>query len=248
MRQILPQNGTSVAIVGTIFERIGDNVPQADREGSRGVMTVSSILSFWAVAFLLIAVPGADWAFTISASLRGYAVLPAVLPAVGGLVLGYTMVTVVVAGGVGAVVAGTPAILTGLTVAGGGYLMWHGAMTFARPATPAAPTSPAAMPITNRAVLVKGVAVSGLNPKALLLFLALLPQFTDRHRAWPVAAQIAVLGLVFTLTCAIFYLALGLLTRTILHTRPATARTVSRVAGAAMVVIGGALLGDRLVA
>jgi threonine/homoserine/homoserine lactone efflux protein len=214
-------------------------------------MAVSSILGFWAVAFLLIAVPGADWAFTISASLRGYAVLPAVVPAVGGLVLGYAMVTAVVAGGIGAVVAGTPEILTGLTVVGGGYLMWQGAMTFARPAAPAvraAPAVAAATPVTNRAVLVKGIAVSGLNPKALLLFLALLPQFTDRHRGWPVAAQIAVLGLVFTLTCAVFYFVLGLLTRTVLHTRPATARTVSRVAGAAMVIIGGALLGDRLLA
>jgi len=209
-------------------------------------MAVSSILGFWAVAFLLIAVPGPDWAFTIGASLRGHAGRPTVLAAVGGLVLGYAMVTIVVAGGVGAMVAGTPAILTGLTVVGGGYLIWLGATTFARPATPAVPAAPAAPPATNRAVLLKGVAVSGLNPKALLLFLALLPQFTDRHRSWPVAAQIAVLGLVFTLTCAVFYLGLGLLARTLLHSRPATARTVSRVAGAAMVVIGGALLGNRL--
>jgi threonine/homoserine/homoserine lactone efflux protein len=208
-------------------------------------MAVSSILGFWAVASLLIALPGADWAFTISASLRGRAGLPTILAAVGGLVLGYAMMTVVVAGGVGAVVAGTPVILTGLTVVGGGYLMWLGAMTFARPAAPAVP-APAQPPITNRAVLVKGVAVSGFNPKALLLFLALLPQFTDRHRSWPVAAQIAVLGLVFTLTCAVFYLTLGSLARTVLHTRPATARTVSRAAGAAMVVIGGVLLGNRL--
>jgi len=204
-------------------------------------MAVSSILGFWAVAFLLIAVPGADWAFTISAGLRGNTVLPAV----AGLVLGYAMVTVIVAGGVGAVVAGTPAILTGLTVVGGGYLMWHGTTTFARPA---APTVPAATPATRWAILVKGFGVSGLNPKGLLIFLALLPQFTDRHRSWPVAAQIAVLGLVFTLTCAVFYLVLGSLARTVLHTRPAAARTVSRCAGAAMVVIGGVLLGDRLLA
>ncbi len=34
---------------------------------------------------------------------------------------------------------------------------------------------------TTRATLVKGVAVSGLNPKGLLVFLALLPQFTNPH-------------------------------------------------------------------
>ena len=31
-------------------------------------MAASSIATFWAVAFLLIIVPGADWAFTISAT------------------------------------------------------------------------------------------------------------------------------------------------------------------------------------
>ena len=43
---------------------------------------------------------------------------------------GYTALTLVVAAGVGAVVAESPAILTGLTIVGGAYLMWHGAMTF----------------------------------------------------------------------------------------------------------------------
>ena len=89
-------------------------------------MAVSSVLAFWVIALLLIVVPGADWAFTISAGLRGRSVVPAV----GGLVLGYTALTLVVAVGVGAVVAGSPAILTGLTIVGGAYLMWHGAMIF----------------------------------------------------------------------------------------------------------------------
>ncbi len=95
-------------------------------------MAAGSVLAFWLVALLLIVVPGADWAFTISAGLRGRSVLPAV----GGLVAGYAVVTMVVAAGVGALVAGSPAILTGLTLVGGLYLMWHGAMTFAKPATP----------------------------------------------------------------------------------------------------------------
>ena len=33
---------------------------------------------------------------------------------------------------------------------------------------------------------VKGLCVSGLNPKVFLLFLALLPQFTDATAPWPV--------------------------------------------------------------
>jgi threonine/homoserine/homoserine lactone efflux protein len=55
-----------------------------------------------------------------------------------------------------------------------------------------------------------------------------------------------VLGLVFTLTCAAFYLMLGSLARTILHTLPAAARAVSRLSGAGMVVVGALLIVDRL--
>ena len=98
-------------------------------------MPVGSLVAFWGVALLLIVVPGADWAFTISAGLRGRSVVPAV----GGLVLGYTGMTVVVAAGVGALVTGNPRALTALTVAGGGYLMWHGARTLAAPSAPDVP-------------------------------------------------------------------------------------------------------------
>jgi threonine/homoserine/homoserine lactone efflux protein len=95
-------------------------------------MPVASIVAFWGVALLLIIVPGADWAFTISAGLRGRSVVPAV----GGLVLGYAGMTVVVAAGVGAVVAHNPDALTALTVLGGGYLMWHGVRTVISPTSP----------------------------------------------------------------------------------------------------------------
>ncbi|MGI5163791.1 LysE family translocator [Spirillospora sp. CA-253888] len=203
-------------------------------------MAVGSVLAFWTVALLLIAVPGADWAFTISAGLQGRSVLPAV----SGLVAGYALVTAVVAAGVGALVAGSPALLTGLTVVGGLYLMWHGAMTFLRPAEP---RIPADVPTeTDWATFRRGVGVSGLNPKGLLIFVALLPQFTDPRDAWPVAGQIGVLGLAFMASCALFYLGLGTLTRATLHGRPAAARTVGRVAGAVMAGIGAWLLVERL--
>jgi threonine/homoserine/homoserine lactone efflux protein len=203
-------------------------------------MAVSSVLAFWIVALLLIVVPGADWAFTISAGLRGRSVLPAV----AGLVVGYAAVTLVVAAGVGALVAGSPAALTGLTLVGGLYLMWHGAATFARPSTPG--TSGHRLTGTDRAVFVRGIGVSGLNPKGLLIFLALLPQFTDRDGGWPIAGQIGVLGLTFTVTCAVFYLCLGALTRTVLYGRPAAAHLIGRLSGAAMVAVGAWLIIDRL--
>jgi threonine/homoserine/homoserine lactone efflux protein len=204
-------------------------------------MAPGSVLAFWLVALLLIAVPGADWAFTVSAGLRGHSVLPAV----GGLVLGYAAVTAVVAAGVGALVAGTPAVLTGLTVVGGAYLIWHGGTTFAHPPSPPATVDSATG--TDWHTFVLGIGVSGLNPKGLLIFVALLPQFTDPAASWPVAGQIGVLGLAFMATCAVFYFAVGSLARTVLHARPAVAGAVSRVSGAAMVVIGAAIIADRLI-
>lgn len=207
-------------------------------------MAIGSVLAFWAVALLLIVVPGADWAFTISAGLRGRSVYPAV----SGLVAGYAVVTLVVAAGIGALVAGSPALLTGLTLVGGLYLMWHGATTFARPATPGAPVDGAldGSAGTGWHTFLRGIGVSGLNPKGLLIFIALLPQFTDPHAPWPVAGQIGVLGLAFMATCALFYLCLGTVTRTVLHGRPSAARLIGRLSGAAMVGIGAWLLIDRL--
>ena len=205
-------------------------------------MAVGSIIAFWVVALLLIIVPGADWAFTIGSSLQGHSALAAV----SGLVLGYAAVTVIVAAGVGALVTGTPAVLTALTIVGGLYLIWHGARTFAHPAAADAPAGSGGR--TNRAVLVKGMGVSALNPKGLLLFLALLPQFANPHGSWPLAVQLGVLGLVFMLSCGAFYLCLGSFARKALHARPAAAGAISRFSGAAMIVIGVFLLVDRLIA
>jgi threonine/homoserine/homoserine lactone efflux protein len=204
-------------------------------------MAASSVATFWLIAILLIIVPGPDWAFTLSAGLRG----GSVAAAVGGLAIGYAAIASVVAAGVGTLVARTPGILTGLTVAGGLYLMWHGARTFAAPAAPvAAAGAPAGR---NRALLIRGIGVSGLNPKGLLVLLALLPQFASPRGSWPLSAQLGLLGLVFTLSCALFYLGLGSSARKVLLTRPRAAAAISRLSGAAMFVIGAALLIERLV-
>jgi threonine/homoserine/homoserine lactone efflux protein len=208
-------------------------------------MDLSAVAAFWLVAFLLILAPGADWAFTLSAALRGNAVLAAV----GGLVTGYATMTAVVAAGVGTMVAGSAAALTGITLVGGAYLVWLGLATLHRPSTPP-PTLP--LPTTeagrrtNRGTYAEGIGVSGMNPKGLLMFLALLPQFTDADAAWPIAAQMALLGVAFTLTCAAFYLTLGSFARAVLRARPVAARAMSRLSGFGMTVIGVLLISHRL--
>jgi threonine/homoserine/homoserine lactone efflux protein len=211
-------------------------------------MAVSSIAAFWVVAALLIVVPGADWAYVIGTILGGRSVVRAV----SGIALGYAGMTIIVAAGVGALVARTPASLTALTVAGGCYLMWLGSRTLVRPAGhPTATGHPAAAGAAargDRATLVRGIGVSGLNPKGLLVFLALLPQFTSPRGSWPLAVQLGILGLVFTLSCAVFYLSMGSVIRRILTASPAVARMITRVSAVAMIVIGALLLAERLLA
>jgi len=193
-------------------------------------------------------VPGADWAFVVGAGLRGQSVVPAV----AGLVLGYAGLTVVVALGVGALVARSPVALTMLTLVGGSYLIWRGVMSLARRPEPIAcatqATQSASTTSATSATVVQGLGVSGLNPKGLLLFLALLPQFADRHGSWPLPGQLALLGVVFTLSCGAFYLGLGAFVQAILVSRPWAARALTRVSGAAMIVIGAILLAERLLA
>lgn len=91
------------------------------------------------------------------------------------------------------------------------------------------------------------MGISGLNPKMFLLFLALLPRFTRPDAPWPVAAQIAVLGLVHVASCAVVYTGVGAGARRLLRTRPTAARTVTRISGAVVVAIGVLLLVERMI-
>jgi threonine/homoserine/homoserine lactone efflux protein len=237
-------------------------------------MPASTLAAFWLLSLLLIAVPGADWAFILAAGLHARRVAPAV----AGLAAGYSALTALVAAGVGALVAGSAPAMTALAVTGGAYLMWHGTRTaLAAQSTDPDPAADAATDASagtgtdqagadragaNRAgtdqagrvaagwwpLFRQGVGVSGLNPKGLLLFLALLPQFADPARAWPLWLQLAALGLAFTLTCVAFYLVLGSLARTLLVAHPGAAAWSTRVAGLAMLGLGAALLVERLTA
>jgi threonine/homoserine/homoserine lactone efflux protein len=203
-------------------------------------MAIASVMAFWAVSLLLVLVPGADWAYAIAAGLRDRSVLPAV----GGLLAGYVALTAVVAAGVAALIARSPLMLTVLTTLGACYLLWLGISTVSRPRTPRAAVGATSAGWVGRAV--KGAGTSGVNPKGLLLFLALLPQFITHGAGWPVAAQIALLGLVHTANCAVVYTSVGVTARRVLRTRPATAAAVTRCSGAAMIVIGVVLLAERL--
>src|ERR1700754_3578335 len=205
------------------------------------VMAVGTVVAFWGVSFLLVLTPGADWAYAIGAGLRDRTVLPAV----GGLLAGYVALTVVVAAGMAALVGRSPIVLTALTAVGAVYLMWLGVTAFASPSAPATAGESGPGLWVWRAV--KGAGISGLNPKALLLFVALLPQFTDPAAGWSLGMQIVLLGLVHTLSCAVVYTGVGTGARLVLRAGPGAARVLTRVSGAAMVGIGAALLMAQII-
>ncbi|MFJ2112155.1 MULTISPECIES: LysE family translocator [unclassified Streptomyces] len=203
-------------------------------------MDMSTLAAFLAVDLLLVFTPGADWAYAISAGLRSRSVLPAVT----GLVAGYAGYTLLAVAGLVVVVASSPNLLTALTVLGACYLMWLGRGVLARPAVPTAAAE--TMAASGWRVMLKGAGISGLNPKALLLYFSLFPQFIDPTAGWPVAAQTGLLGVLHMASCAVVYLTVGLLARTVLRARPAAARAVTRASGAMMIAIGGFLLIERL--
>ncbi|CAM2146075.1 LysE family translocator [Pararobbsia alpina] len=205
-------------------------------------MAISMLTAFWVVSFSLVMVPGADWAYAISAGMRERAIAPAI----AGMLCGYLMITLVVAAGVGALVASYPAVLSALTFVGAGYLLWLGINILIRPSVPSAGET--GMSNTKRAWLFRGFAISGVNPKALLLFLALLPQFTRTDVSWSISRQIGALGLVQILNCAVVYTLVAVGSKFVLRTRPSIARRVSQFSGVAMITVAVLLSAEQLIA
>ncbi|MEU0190884.1 LysE family translocator [Streptomyces afghaniensis] len=203
-------------------------------------MDTTTLAAFLAVDLLLVFTPGADWAYAITAGIRGRSVVPAV----AGLVAGYAGYTLLAVAGLVVIVANSATLLTALTLAGAGYLVWLGCGVLRQPA--ALTASEGEVGSSRLRIMVRGAGISGLNPKALLLYFSLFPQFIDPAGGWPVATQTGLLGTLHMTACAVVYLTVGVLARTVLKTRPTAARAVTRVSGAMMIAIGGFLLAERL--
>lgn len=203
-------------------------------------MSSSTFLAFWAVSILFVMSPGADWAYAITAGLKNRAVLPAV----SGMVLGHLVAILIVAAGVGVLVTRTPGALTGLTLAGSAYLVWLGINMIAHPPLLGAGAEQENGAWTRWAI--KGFGVSSLNPKVHLLFLALLPRFTDPALAWPIPVQITALGSIHVVSCTAIYLLVGYGAQIVLRTQPGIARLIGRGSGIAMILIAVVLTARQI--
>ncbi len=188
------------------------------------------VVAFWGVSMLFIMSPGADWSYAISAGIH-----KRVLPSVTGLLFGHVLATLIVAAGLGLVLAQHPQALMVLSLLGAAYLAWMGWQMFRQPA---APTAGAQMDDSHWGRWCwKGFCVSGLNPKVLLLFLALLPQFIRPNQDSSITVQILALGLVHIISCAAVYFAVGFASQAVLSARPKAAWVVGKVSGVMMVGI-----------
>jgi threonine/homoserine/homoserine lactone efflux protein len=157
------------------------------------VPTSSQWLAFLVASILFIQVPGPSLLFTIGRALtvgRREALLSVV-----GNGLGVTMQVLLVAVGLGAVVAASVTAYTVIKIAGAAYVIWLGvqAIRHRGEARQALETRTAA---SHGHALRIGFVVGVTNPKTILFFVAFLPQFTNTA-AGHISVQMAVLGLVF---------------------------------------------------
>lgn len=203
-------------------------------------MDFGILLTFWTVSFLFVMTPGADWAYAISAGIRG----KVVLPAVSGMLMGHFLATLIVALGVGALVAKSPTIMIIMTLLGAAYLLWLGIGLVRSPTRPS--TTEMTEIGTSKNWAIKGFFVSGLNPKVMLLFLALLPQFTDPNSSWALSIQLLLLGLIHIASSFIVYSLVGYGSQTVLKTRPLAAEIISRISGILMIIIAFILIINQI--
>ncbi len=203
--------------------------------------------AFLVVAVALACTPGVDWAYSIAAGLRQRSFAPAV----AGLCGGYVVHTALMVLGLAALLTGAPGVLGWLTAAGAVYLLWLGFSTVRswRDASFNAATGglPGTAPASQVRVFLQGIGISGINPKGLLFFVALVPQFVSPDAALPVPVQSGLLGLTFVLLVAVIYSCVALLARKLLQSRPGAARRVTLASGIIMLLLGAVLLAEQLV-
>ncbi|MBV7695906.1 LysE family translocator [Streptomyces sp. TRM70350] len=154
------------------------------------------LVAFAAMSFLLIVVPGPSVLFVIGRALaQGRR---AALTTVVGNTLGAYVLVVAVAFGVGAVVERSAVVFMALKLAGAAYLIHLGVRAIRQRHALRAAFGGAEVAHGRLRTLWEGFAVGVTNPKTIVFFAAVLPQFVDRGQGH-VITQMLLLGLVFNL-------------------------------------------------
>lgn len=168
-------------------------------------MDSSTLLLFAATVLPLVCTPGPDMLFVVAQSLAGGH--QGAVRANAGIVLGYTAHSMLGALGVAAIVATSPMLLDVLRLVGIAYLAYLALQMFRSAMRPGTATLE---PAKQRASLVKGFLTSFLNPKGILIYIAILPNFMrPSDSAHGIAIQALALSAVFIGLCATVYAVLG---------------------------------------
>jgi len=202
-------------------------------------MSLDTFLTFLAASVVLMLIPGPSVMLAIGVSLtHGFRTG---MTNVVGAVAAVAVQMVVLGLGLTPVLLFASQWFEAIRWAGVIYLLYLGLMQWRRAGTPPAATDPAALRRHARRTFWHGFAVSSLNPKSLLFFAAILPQFLDLGR--PAAAQLVIMGvtlvgaaLVTTTLWAYFADRARILLRT-----PAAWTWRDRLSGSIMIAAGAAL-------
>ena len=152
------------------------------------------LLAFTVTAFVIIAIPGPSVLFTVSRAItlgRGAGVAT-----VAGNTVGAFTQVVAVAFGIGPLVERSLAVFTVLKLAGAGYLIFLGVQAIRHRRSLAEALGATIERKTAARIMIDGFTVGVTNPKVIVFFAAMLPQFVDRQ-AGHVPVQIIVLGVIF---------------------------------------------------
>lgn len=202
--------------------------------------SVQTLVTFALAGIVLVVVPGPSVLFIVGRALAHGR--RAALAGVAGNTTGAALVVVVVALGFGAVAARSGALFTVVKLAGAAYLVYLGVHTYrTRGDLVAALGAPGAE--ADRRVFRQGVVVGVTNPKVLVFFAAVLPQFVDTDAGSP-TAQMLVLGLLFAVLAAGLDSAWGLAAGSVrawFACSPARLRRLGGTGGLMMIGVGAGL-------
>jgi threonine/homoserine/homoserine lactone efflux protein len=203
--------------------------------------STSQLLAFALLSFVLIILPGPNVLFVISRSLvLGRAA--GVGTALGGQPGIYAQVAAV-ALGIGALVQRSVAVFTVVKLAGAAYVVYLGVQAIRHRKELWAALGAAVEAKSVRRIVSDGFLVGVSNPKSIVFFMAVLPQFVDRS-AGHVPFQILLLGTLFIVIAVLcdctWALAAGT-ARAWFARSPRRLEMIGGTGGVAMIGLGAAL-------
>ena len=142
-------------------------------------MSAHTWLAFFAASWLISLSPGAGALSSMTAGLR-YGFRRGVWNILG-LQCGIALMLMVVALGLGAVLAASNLAFNAIKCFGVAYLVWLGVQQWRAEARPWVEEGGEVIPASRRALVLRGFLVNASNPKGVVFMLAVLPQFINPH-------------------------------------------------------------------